>query len=177
MSEQRSPLHFEFVGLDIICDAYGECYLLEVNRLPGLESSKNRCKPQEDNLYNEMMAELLRLVLSRPEHHVPACPSSLLEPTAGNMEARGSDANAASGPGMVLDSSVTKATETGTGGLWREVREGNPSTECCLTSTLLFKNLFSWKAFTKKNRNSLILGNGSTCDGGAPANVETPPLL
>ena len=64
MQEQRSPDHFEFFGIDVIADADGECWLIEINRVPGLESSNNRCKPQEDDLFDEMMLSLLQMVLA-----------------------------------------------------------------------------------------------------------------
>lgn len=63
MSEQRNANHFEFFGIDVIADGQGDCWLIEANRLPGLESSHNRCKSDEDVLYDEMMLSLLKLVL------------------------------------------------------------------------------------------------------------------
>jgi Tubulin-tyrosine ligase family len=62
MRHQRSDRNFEFFGLDIIPDTNGICWLIEINRLPGLESSKNN-KEQEDIFYNEMMDQLLNIVL------------------------------------------------------------------------------------------------------------------
>lgn len=32
MNIQRSPLHFEFFGIDIICDDDGGCWMIEANR-------------------------------------------------------------------------------------------------------------------------------------------------
>ena len=71
MSRQVSPHHFDFYGIDIMIDANQGSWLLECNRLPGLDSSKNN-KEAEDEMYNEMMTSLLRLVshpalLSLPE--------------------------------------------------------------------------------------------------------------
>jgi len=63
MQEQISPHHFEFFGIDIIADRDGVCWLLEVNRLPGLESSIQN-KAEEDIMYDEMMLSLLRIVLA-----------------------------------------------------------------------------------------------------------------
>ena len=114
MCEQRSLNHFEFVGLDVICDARGDCYLLEVNRLPGLETSKNRCKPEEDIVYDNMMAGVLRIALA-----------------------------------------PTKEESSANCDLWRVVHAGNAEF-CNAPSDALFKNLFSWKAFTKKNRDSIV---------------------
>ena len=63
MTEQRSHKHFEFFGLDIIVDKTGMCWLIEINRLPGLESSNNRMKEDEDIMYDDMMTRLLDVVL------------------------------------------------------------------------------------------------------------------
>ena len=63
MSEQRSQKHFEFFGLDIIVDRTGKCWLIEINRLPGLESSNNHMKEDEDIMYDNMMTKLLDIVL------------------------------------------------------------------------------------------------------------------
>ena len=63
MSQQTSATHFEFFGIDVIADTDGVCWLVEANRLPGLESSKNN-KEAEDVMYDDMMESLLRLVLS-----------------------------------------------------------------------------------------------------------------
>ena len=67
MAHQRSPNFFEFFGLDVIVDDTYRCWLIEVNRLPGLESSKNN-KEQENTMYNTMMMSLLRIVC-RPLNH------------------------------------------------------------------------------------------------------------
>jgi hypothetical protein len=64
LREQRRAGHFEFFGIDVIADADGECWLIEVNRVPGLESSNNRCKPQEDAMFDEMMLSTLQMVLA-----------------------------------------------------------------------------------------------------------------
>jgi hypothetical protein len=61
MSHQRNSNNFEFFGIDIIADEDGACWFIEANRLPGLESSLLN-KLQEDNLYNEMMLSLLKIV-------------------------------------------------------------------------------------------------------------------
>jgi hypothetical protein len=62
MKHQTSLHHFEFFGLDFIADESQYVWLLECNRLPGLESSTNN-KLAEDELYDDMMASMLRLVL------------------------------------------------------------------------------------------------------------------
>ncbi len=62
MKYQTSPHHFEFFGIDVIADESGICWLLEVNRLPGLEASAQN-KKDEDAMYDSMMLSLLRIVL------------------------------------------------------------------------------------------------------------------
>lgn len=58
-SASSSTRHtFEFCGIDIIADTTGRCWLLEINRLPGLESSHINTA-QEDVLYDTMMTEVL----------------------------------------------------------------------------------------------------------------------
>ena len=32
MSQQRSPFHFEFFGIDVIADEADNCWLIEINR-------------------------------------------------------------------------------------------------------------------------------------------------
>lgn len=59
---QRSAQHFDLYGLDVIADAHGAVHLLELNRLPGLESSANN-RQAEDEMYDDMMLHLLRIVL------------------------------------------------------------------------------------------------------------------
>lgn len=61
MKEQSNPNNFEFYGFDVILDQNRQCWLIEINRLPGLESSDNN-KAGEDAFYNEMMLSVLRIV-------------------------------------------------------------------------------------------------------------------
>eukprot|EP00639_Heterosigma_akashiwo_P027769 CAMPEP_0194680860 /NCGR_PEP_ID=MMETSP0295-20121207/11718_1 /TAXON_ID=39354 /ORGANISM="Heterosigma akashiwo, Strain CCMP2393" /LENGTH=133 /DNA_ID=CAMNT_0039566693 /DNA_START=79 /DNA_END=477 /DNA_ORIENTATION=- len=59
---QANARHFEFYGLDFLADADGEtAWLLEVNRLPGLQASAAN-KAAEDQMYNKMIADLLELI-------------------------------------------------------------------------------------------------------------------
>lgn len=62
MKYQKSSRHFEFFGLDVIVDELGHAWLIEANRLPGLESSNNNFD-EENIMYDEMMASLLDIVL------------------------------------------------------------------------------------------------------------------
>jgi hypothetical protein len=64
MCEQTNSNNFEFFGIDVIADESGNCYLLEANRLPGLESSHNSYREQENIMYDTMMTSLLSIVLS-----------------------------------------------------------------------------------------------------------------
>jgi hypothetical protein len=59
---QENSKNFEFYGFDVIVDEVKNCWLIEVNRLPGLESSKNNLA-EEDQLYNEMMSSVLQMIL------------------------------------------------------------------------------------------------------------------
>lgn len=160
MAEQRSPRHFEFVGVDVICDAYGECYLLEVNRLPGLETSKNRCKPDEDVLYNEMMLGVLELAMESvfdadqkstgriasegaAETSLSAADDVYEEPAVVSHDA----------PGTNLPTASERPTRRD---LWRLVSD--PSDRSQFTnSNAIISNLFAWRAFTKKNRRAVII--------------------
>ena len=62
MKYQTNENHFEYFGIDIIIDEYNTCYLIEVNRLPGLESSNNNFI-EENQFYDKMMSSLLNIVM------------------------------------------------------------------------------------------------------------------
>ncbi|CAM9882022.1 unnamed protein product, partial [Discosporangium mesarthrocarpum] len=62
MAHQAKRGHFEFLGLDVIADAHGGAWLMEVNRLPGLQSSQQN-KEAEDKFYDSMMLDLVRLLV------------------------------------------------------------------------------------------------------------------
>jgi hypothetical protein len=61
MKYQRSQHHFEFFGIDVIVDEDGTCWIIEANRLPGLEASKNNLF-EEDDMYDHMMTSLLNII-------------------------------------------------------------------------------------------------------------------
>jgi hypothetical protein len=65
MSQPSQSLNFEFCGLDVIADDTGACYLIEINRLPGLESSKINTA-EEDRMYDSMMREVLQRMYLQP---------------------------------------------------------------------------------------------------------------
>eukprot|EP00903_Cladosiphon_okamuranus_P010040 g9520.t1 len=62
MQHQASPDHFEFLGLDIIADRVGGVWLMEANRLPGLQSSTQNLE-EENQVYDGMMQDILRLLV------------------------------------------------------------------------------------------------------------------
>lgn len=62
---QNSKYHYDFFGIDIIVDTNNDVWLLECNRLPGLQSSINN-QYNEDELYNNMLQCLLYMVLKKP---------------------------------------------------------------------------------------------------------------
>ena len=128
MKYQASQHNFEFVGIDIIVDQSGQCWLLEANRLPGLESSNNN-KDVEDCMYDEMMRLLLDIVLK---------PLS--------VEA---DSYAPSFKNEGLDETHPPR--------WQQVREASSSRDNYSIDTPSWKNLFSWKAFTRKLRPDMMV--------------------
>lgn len=95
-----------------------------VHRLPGLETSKNRYKPQEDIMYDEMMFSLLEIVLEP----VLCSPNG---PDKSSFE--------------LIDRKSNR---------WEFVRLTNTEQP---SSSEKWKNLLNWKAFTKKNRDTIML--------------------
>jgi hypothetical protein len=65
MQVQLQPTHYEMLGVDVLINKEGVMHVCELNRLPGLSSSKqNRAK--EDRFYDEMLLRMFRLVLGMP---------------------------------------------------------------------------------------------------------------
>ncbi|CAM9385865.1 unnamed protein product [Sphacelaria rigidula] len=62
MEHQAGTGHFEFLGLDVLADEMGGVWLIEVNRLPGLQSSEQNMK-QEDEMYDTMMVDVVNLLV------------------------------------------------------------------------------------------------------------------
>lgn len=155
MKEQRSPHHFEFFGIDVMADSMGECWLIEINRVPGLEASKNRCQPMEEAMFDEMMRSTLKMVLA---------------PLVGNQ---GSSGDVSSSDGIKTVHKEEKDVAEGRSvfnmdkrppysltssspyGFWRQVGTAAPDSHT--SSPFLFKNLFNWKAFTTKNKDKLFV--------------------
>lgn len=149
MKHQTSANHFEFFGIDVIADEDGTCWLLEVNRLPGLEASSQN-KQEEDVMYDEMMLSLLRIVLAP------------LRSEQG--EGEGERENEGALWDKVHDGG--EASESGTADNSEEKEEVTFSTKAPC-----WKNTFGWKAFTRKkhNRSLVVLGQqpGSTEGAGS----------
>lgn len=130
---QLSEKHFEFYGLDYIANESGQCYLIEINRLPGIESS-NCNKEEEDAFYNKMIKEMLNRVL------------------CSQINCRANDGSDGQFQGeediMVKDD-------------WVEVRKANtvPKGQSTDQATSTWINTFKWKAYTKRNeiRSQIVL--------------------
>jgi Tubulin-tyrosine ligase family len=146
MTEQTSDHRFEFFGVDIIADEDGNAWLIEVNRLPGLESSKNN-KVIEDVFYDTMMLELLNLVLQ---------PLEGIDPASGGFKASTTTSCA---------DSVEKGTHQVSPVLWDQVKDGDRSSTAGGGGVTLvdrgtpatWKNTFSWKAYTRKERQNVLI--------------------
>ena len=110
MKYQKNIKCFEFFGIDVLVDSFGKCWIVEANRLPGLESSKQN-KVEEDHMYDTMMMELLADVADLGEN---------------------SENN------------------------WKPILE---SEDTAVESKDTWKNLFAWKAFTRKHRDTLVIKN------------------
>ncbi len=133
-------LDFEFCGLDVIVDASGHCYLIEINRLPGLESSQNNLE-EEDVMYDTMMRGLLRLVFVQP----------LL--TLYSPESDGANRLACDN-GMWDDvSENAKFSFSSTNNNNEAHDEKNVEME---TQKLMLQNLLRWKICMKKHRRKVL---------------------
>lgn len=128
LRHQTSRHHFEFYGIDIIVDSAPTptCWLIEINRLPGLESSvQNRAV--EDVFYDTMMLQVLRKTVS-----------PLLQPQV-----------------------VTEMAAEASSGAENEVVDGwdmvAPPSSGESATTACWKNLFQWKAFTRRHRAEVVL--------------------
>ncbi|CAM9903066.1 unnamed protein product [Ectocarpus sp. 6 AP-2014] len=111
MQHQANPNHFEFLGLDIIADSAGGVWLMEANRLPGLQSSKQNLD-KENEVYDGMMLDLIRLLVLPP---LIGCP-----PEQGLFEVAATPASGARAP----------STET-----WRNVMRFAAFKRSCRTKT------------------------------------------
>jgi len=154
MEQQTCPTHFEFFGIDVVADTNGDCWLIEVNRLPGLESSKKN-KEAEDEMYDEMMTGVLKMALSR----LPECSHIFLDeklppewvpvPVNESQEGR-------------VKKDVPKVTPIGSCTDFPSDNDG--STDKIST----WKNTFSWRAFTRRteNRRAIVLSSMWSVDTG-----------
>jgi hypothetical protein len=116
---------------------HGTSHVFFSYRLPGLESSSGNRK-EEDSMYDEMMLSLLKIVT---------------KPLISCLDAR------------VAEVAPTVVDKTSTGGLqsdflkhphgyWNQVQGPFPVT---FGSDKLWKNLMSWRLFTRKNRSKILV--------------------
>lgn len=147
MSYQTNIFNFEFFGLDVIADVDNKCWLIEINRLPGLETSKNYYKKEEDILYDEMMLSLLKIILT------PYIDKKI-EKNLKKTEKSEIDTATPSIP-TVLE----KRTFSSDLDLWEFVLEKEFNENEILKNSDTWKNLFNWRLFTKKNRNKVFVSS------------------
>jgi hypothetical protein len=151
MIYQEDPSHFEFFGFDVIADASGECWLVEVNRLPGLESSKNNLV-EEDDLYNEMMTDVLKMVLypslleRLSSHSFPSSQLDELQQIYSHIP-------------MGFWTEVTDLAETKDPSepIYTRAETSKSSQEA--SSNNNYKNLLKWKMFTRLHRKEILSVN------------------
>ena len=135
-------------------------------RLPGLESSSNN-KVVEDNFYNTMMLSLLKIV-TRPLFSTPAATSDMKLVVDEAMPCIDSDQSSAIklmstseiSESLQLASTVVEHPITVLDG-WIQVKP--PSTSNTDLHPLFssdaptFRNLFSWRLFTKKHKSAIVV--------------------
>mmetsp|Transcript_30486 Transcript_30486/g.56791 ORF Transcript_30486/g.56791 Transcript_30486/m.56791 type:complete len:155 (-) Transcript_30486:1470-1934(-) len=154
MKEQRSSHHFEFFGIDVMADSMGECWLIEINRVPGLEASRNRCQPQEEAMFDEMMRSTLQMVLA-------PLVGGRHKSNTGSGTVHGEERDVVEGGSVFNMDNMDKQPPTPSTnapspiGFWRQVGAAAPDSHP--SSPFLFKNLFNWKAFTSKNKDQLFV--------------------
>jgi len=188
MQKQKCRDHFEFYGIDVVADEQGRCWLLEVNRLPGLESSLLN-KEAEDCMYDTMMASLIRIV-SKP----------LRDKLCRSRNSSGGGGGPGTGTGLQEQGACVDY------GLWEVVHAPTPADQQSLAAGLAkihaaareevpaeggdaavyggdtLSNIFGWRAFTKRreNREAVVLGAQpaaaatNTPAPAAPAGASTP---
>jgi hypothetical protein len=142
MSKQLSNNHFEFFGIDIVADVHGRCWLLEVNRLPGLESSALN-KEAEDTMYDTMMTSLLRIVLKPLQEQFN--PTNNVEPDYGMWEIVHSPSDeeiSLSLKGLVTINPYASSNVPVVESNVENFKGGD-----------VWKNMFSWRAFTRRQCN------------------------
>jgi hypothetical protein len=173
MKKQINKNHFEFFGIDVIADMDGYCWLLEINRLPGLESSKLNTV-DEDLMYNEMMTSLLRIVLhpinTNGKFHSEQRKEGDISIDSNNSVNYGlwEIVHAPSAEEMKLSSQglvkIHKDACTGADDAVVSEESGETQEEEINNfnhSVATWKNIFSWRAFTKRrsNRELVVLSS------------------
>ena len=131
---QTSANHFEFFGLDFLLAKTGsspleeqQVYLLEVNRLPGLQSSWQNFA-QEETFYNEMMRGLLRLCV---------CPSLVARSVGGLGGAQEEEEEGGGWERVMADA--------------KEDREEDLNVELDPEGKGLYKNILKFGLYVKRN--------------------------
>jgi hypothetical protein len=144
---QENSKNFEFYGFDVIVDEEKNCWLIEVNRLPGLESSKNNLA-EEDQLYNEMMTSVLQMILF-PEWQKKKKESS-------------EENNSYSSIPMGFWTNVTEMSETEQKKNENDKKETSPSLEIQYSNQEKgrenenYKNMLKWKLLTRLKRKEIL---------------------
>jgi hypothetical protein len=152
MIYQENEKNFEFFGFDIIADENGNCWLIEVNRLPGLESSKNNLI-EEDHMYNEMMLSILKIIL------FPFFEKKVSFYLETSEDGQKSEAVAESNKIQELKEHYSHLDS----GSWTEVTnlavtdiESEESIISSSSSSSNYKNLLKWKLFTRTHRKDIL---------------------
>lgn len=148
MTFQEDEKYFEFFGFDIVADEDMTCWLIEVNRLPGLESSHNNLQ-EEDEMYNEMMTNVLRIILYPylKERYLRECQDQSFEEKQHLIEKYSSIplghwTNVTGDATMNPDYSI----------VFRRTNEGPPAS----SENLSYQNLLKWKMFTRLHRKKIL---------------------
>jgi hypothetical protein len=143
-----SSTTFEFCGLDIIADETNQCYLIEINRLPGLESSNNNLQ-EENEMYDEMMLSLLHHVALPPVYEMLQI---IYDPSSPQITTKQWE--------LVLERQVVERTILNS----RRTNNLTPTTKNNMNQNhsqqeqgeILLANLLRWKMYTVKYRRQVL---------------------
>jgi hypothetical protein len=127
------------------------------SRLPGLESSKINTSG-EDELYNEMMTSLLRIVTKPLSATTLPSVAPLEPPSAVSLPLTPVASYALNTPSAVSLPPIPTLIKDGVKvkhGLWMLVKDVYPSMD--YSPNKLWQNTFNWKAFTFKNKGKIVI--------------------